>query len=82
LQFDRNKAFLGQFDYPGIARLKPGVTIEQASADIARMIPIALHSFPPQAGLTVKVFEDVRLAPKLRYLKQLLIGDIGKHYGC
>ncbi|MBV9404329.1 MAG: ABC transporter permease, partial [Acidobacteriaceae bacterium] len=78
LQFDRNKAFLGQFDYPGIARLKPGVTIQQASADIARMIPIALHSFPPEPGLTVKVFEEVRLAPKLRYLKQLLVGDIGK----
>ncbi|MBV8832311.1 MAG: ABC transporter permease [Acidobacteriaceae bacterium] len=78
LQLDRNKAFLGQFSFPGIARLKPGVKIEQASADIARMIPIALHSFPPQSGLTVKVFEDVRLAPKLRYLKQLLVGDIGK----
>ncbi len=78
LQLDRNKAFLGQFDYRGIARLKPHVTIQQASADIARMIPIALHSFPPQAGLTVKVFEDVRLAPKLRYLKQLLVGDIEK----
>jgi predicted permease len=78
LQLERNQAFLGQFDYPGIARLKPGVTIEQASADIARMIPIALHSFPPQAGLTVKVFEEVRLAPKLRYLKQLVVGDLGK----
>lgn len=78
LQLDRNKAFLGQFDFPGIARLKPGVTIQLASADIARMIPIALHSFPPQAGLTVKVFEDVHLAPKLRYLKQLLVGDIEK----
>ncbi len=78
LQFDRNKAFLGQFDYSGIARLKPGVTIQQASADIARLIPVALHSFPPQAGLTVKEFEDVRLAPKLKYLKQLLIGDLAK----
>ena len=26
----------------------------------------------------MKVFEDVRLAPKLRSLKQLLVGDIGK----
>ena len=78
LQLDRNKAVLGQFSFPGIARLKPGVTIEQASAGIARMIPIALHSFPPSPGLTVKVFEDVRLAPKLRSLKQLLVGDIGK----
>jgi putative ABC transport system permease protein len=78
LQLDRNKAILGQFNFPGVARLKPGATIEQASADVARMIPIALHSFPPQAGLTVKDFEDVRLAPKLQTLKQLLIGDIGK----
>ena len=78
LQLDRSKAFLGQFNFLGIGRLKPGVTIQQASADIARMIPIALHSFPPPPGLTVKIFEDVRLAPKLRYLKQALIGDIGK----
>jgi predicted permease len=78
LQLDRNKVFLGQFSYLGIGRIKPGVTIQQASADIARMIPIALHSFPPQPGLTVKIFEDVRLAPKLRYLKQALVGDIGK----
>ena len=66
LRFDRAQESLGGFDYPGIARLKPGVTIEQASADVARMIPIALHSFPPQPGLTVKEFEDVRLAPKSR----------------
>ena len=78
LQFDRNKAVLGQFSFPGIARLKPGVTVEQASADIARMIPIALHSFPPAPGTTVKIFEETRLAPKLRSLKQLVVGDIGK----
>ena len=78
LQFDRNKAFLGQFSYPGIARLKPGVTLEQASADIVRLIPIALRSFPPAPGLTIKEFEDVRLAPKIRYLKQLLVGDVAK----
>lgn len=78
LQLDRNKAVLGQFSFPGIARLKPGVTIQQASADIARMIPIALHSFPPAPGTTVKIFEETRLAPKLRSLKQLLVGDVGK----
>jgi putative ABC transport system permease protein len=78
LQFDRNKAFLGEFDYPGIARLKPGATIAQAGSDIARMIPIALHSFPRSPGLTLKEFEDVRLGPKLQYLKQKVIGDIAK----
>ena len=78
LQFDRTKEFLGGFDYPGIARVKPGVTIGQVNADVARMIPIALHSFPPPPGLTVKDFGDVRLAPKSRYLSEMLIGDIGK----
>ena len=78
LRFDRAQEFLGNFDYPGIARLKPGATIGQASADVARMIPLALHSFPPQPGLTVKEFEDVRLAPKSRYLSQTIVGDAGK----
>jgi predicted permease len=78
LQLDRNKTILGNVSYKGIARLKPGVTIEQAARDLARLIPIALHSYPPQPGFTVKAFEDVRLAPRLEYLKQSLIGDLSK----
>jgi len=82
VQLDRNQAILGQVDYRGIARLKPGVTIEQASADVARMIPIALHQFPPSPGLTLKEFEDVLFAPKLQFLGQKLIGDVAKRCGC
>ena len=78
VQLDRNKSLLGQVDYRGIARLKPGVTIEQASADVARLIPVALHGFPPEPGLTVKDFEEVRFAPKLQYLKSSLIGDLSQ----
>src|SRR5579862_865980 len=36
LQLDRNKTLLGHFQYSGIARLKPGVTLSEASADCAR----------------------------------------------
>ncbi len=36
-QLNRGKAFLGQFGYGRIARLKPGVTIEQARSDMTRM---------------------------------------------
>lgn len=32
MRFDRAKIFVGNFSYQGIARLKPGVTIEQANA--------------------------------------------------
>src|SRR6266700_3319240 len=34
-QFDRNKTHLGNFSYDGLARLKPGVIIEQVNADVA-----------------------------------------------
>ena len=39
-RFDRRKQILAGFGYQSIARLKPGVTIADASADIARLIPI------------------------------------------
>ncbi len=58
--------------------MRPGVTIGQAAADLARLIPIALHSYPPQPGFTVKAFEDVRLTPRLETLKNNLVGDLSK----
>jgi putative ABC transport system permease protein len=78
LVFERNKVTLGNFSYQGIARLKPGVTLSQASADVARMLPLSFASFPPPPGFNVKMFEEAQFAPKLRPLKQDLIGDAGK----
>ncbi len=75
-RFDRSKTFLGQFGFSGMARLKPGVTIEQANADVARLIPISLSRFPPFAGGSVKMFEEVRLRPNIRSLKDDLVGDV------
>ena len=77
LQFDRNKIFLGQFQYSGIARLKPGVSVAQASADCARLIPVALRSFPPFPGLSLASFERERITPAFTSLKASLLGDIG-----
>jgi len=76
-QFDRNKTFLGNFSYQGVARLKPGVTIQQASSDVARMIPIVLHTFQGPPGFSIRLFEDARLAPNIKELKQSVVGDIG-----
>src|SRR5581483_897812 len=53
-QFDRNKTVLGNFSYEGVARLKPGVTIAQANADGARMLPIVNRTFQPPPGFSVK----------------------------
>lgn len=38
LQFNRSEVFLGDFSYQMVARRKPGVTLDQANADMARML--------------------------------------------
>jgi predicted permease len=77
-RFDRNKIFLGNFSYEAVARLKPGVTLAQATADVARMIPIASRTFAPPPGFSLKIFEEARIGPNLRPLKQDVVGDVGK----
>ncbi|HEY7191315.1 MAG TPA: ABC transporter permease [Vicinamibacterales bacterium] len=77
-RIDRSKVFLGQFSYSGMARLKPGTTLEQANADAARMIPISLRRFPPFPGGNVKIFEEARITPAIRSLKDELVGDVEK----
>lgn len=76
-RFDRSKTYLGNFSYEGVARLKPGITVEQANADVARMLPIVMSSFPPPPGFSIKLFEEARIGPNLRPLKQDVVGDVG-----
>src|SRR5215472_1403113 len=78
LQLDRANTFLADFSYESVARLKPGVTLAQADADVARMLPIVQESFPMPAGLSPKVLEDARIGPNLRTLKQEVVGDMDK----
>jgi len=76
IQFDRSKILLGRFNFGGIARLKPGATIAQANADVARMIPIAIRAFPAPPGFSATMFEDARLGPLVQPLKQSLVGEL------
>lgn len=77
LQLDRNKVFIGNFSYQSIARLKPGVTMAQANADVARMLPMMGRKFPPAPGMNAKMIEEARLGPNVRPLKQDVVGDVG-----
>ena len=76
MRFDRSRVFLGNFSYQGIARLRPGVTLEQANADVGRMLPIWLKAWPAPMGLDRKVFENAHIGPGLTPLKQDIVGDI------
>jgi predicted permease len=76
-QWDRNKTKLGNFSERALARLKPGVTMEQASADMARLLPVVLRSFPAPEGFSSSMFEKARISPRLRPLKQDVVGNVG-----
>ena len=76
LRLDRSKTFLGSFSYAGIARLKPGATIAEANAEAVRVIPLAFQRFPPFPGFSQKLFEESRLAPRIRSLKDDLVGEV------
>ena len=78
LRFDRSAVRLAGYNLQAIARLRPGVTIQQANADVARMIGIELNQFPPPNGMSKQMMEDARLGPNVRPLLDDLIGDIGK----
>jgi predicted permease len=56
----------------GLARLKPGVTLAQANADVARMVD-AWKRVENRPQL-----EDLQLGPAVRPLKDDVLGDVGR----
>lgn len=73
LQPVRSAAVFPSFDGRGIARLKEGVTLREANADVARMMPILSEEFA-RPGTN---FENARFGPKLRWLKDSVVGNLG-----
>jgi predicted permease len=77
LAFDRNHQILAGFGFQGVARLKPGISIPQADADVAHMIPIWMDSYSNGPGTNPHVYETWKITPALLSLKQQVIGNIG-----
>jgi predicted permease len=69
---------IGGFGLNAVARLKPGVTPEEAAADIARMLPIWLDAWPMVQGFSVtrEAMKDWRITPLVRPLKDYLVGSV------
>ena len=78
LAFDRGKLILAGFGYEGVARLKPGVTIAEADADITRMLPIWMDSWTNPLGGNGRFYMRWRITPQLRPLKRQVIGNISE----
>ncbi|MDX2153167.1 MAG: ABC transporter permease [Bryobacteraceae bacterium] len=78
MRFERAKVFIGQFGFNALARLKPGVTLEAANADVARMLPMLVDRFPVAPGMSKKMVQDAGLGPLVRPLKQDVVGDVAR----
>ncbi len=77
-RLDRAAVPLISFCCQGIARLKAGVSLAQASADVARMIPMAPAKFRLNPGASAAGYRNTRIGPNLRFLKDELVGDVGR----
>jgi predicted permease len=76
LAFDRSKLILPGFGFQCVARLKRGATIAQASADIARLVPVWMNSWPAARGIDPHVYEAWQISPALRPLEDDVIGSV------
>jgi len=73
LQPSRAEASFPSSDGRAIARVKEGVTLAAASADVARMIRILGEEYTVREGF----FEETQFGAKLRWLKESVVGDLG-----
>jgi predicted permease len=76
MQWDRVTTTLGNFSGNAIARLKPGVSVQQAAADLERLLPVVTRTFPPPAGLSASFFERWHYTLRLSSLKEKVVGKV------
>ena len=76
LAFERNGLPLAGFGFQGVARLKPGIAITRANADLARLLPVWMDSWSNGPGSDGHFYENWRITPALRPLKQEVVGSV------
>jgi putative ABC transport system permease protein len=77
MKLDRATTQALGFNFQGLARLKPGVTIAQANADIGRLLPTLIDRFKMPPGFTREMYEAAKIGPLVRPLEIDVVGDIG-----
>jgi len=64
------------FDYRGVGRLRDGVSLEAAAADLQRLLPVVPEAYPGR--LTTKSIEQIRMRAVVRPLRDVVVGDVGR----
>jgi predicted permease len=76
LALDPVKEQLAGFAYRGIARLRPGVSISQANADLASLLTVWMDSWSNGPGSDPHWYLRWKITPALQPLKEAVVGSI------
>lgn len=76
IPFDPAHAQAGSFNYLGVGRLRDGVTIDAARADLARVLPHLLDEYP--SGIPPEMWKSAHIAPQVAPLRDWLVGDVAR----
>jgi putative ABC transport system permease protein len=63
------------FDYHAIARLRPGISLAVAAADLQRVLPTAPEEFPGR--LTSQAIAQMKMRAVVRPMRDVVVGGIG-----
>ncbi len=78
LAFDPTNEQLAGFAYRGIARLRTGVSIAQANADVASLLNVWMDSWQNGPGTDSHWYLKWEITPALQPLKETVVGSIQK----
>ncbi len=73
---DPSQTASAAFDYRGIGRLRDGVSLAAAAADLQRLLPHVPEAFPGR--LTTQAIAQIRMQAVVRPLRDVVVGDIGR----
>jgi len=76
LALDPTHQMLSGFAYRGIARLRPGISLGQANADVGRLLNVWMDSWSNGFGSDPHWFLNWRITPALQPLKDTVVGSI------
>jgi len=75
-RWDPSTAGMSDYSYQAIARLRPGVTLQEATDDVGRMIPLVVERYPD--GMSLEQVRQARIGPHLRPLTEELVGEVSR----
>ncbi|TAJ95277.1 MAG: ABC transporter permease [Gammaproteobacteria bacterium] len=76
MRLDPARQAHGIYSYQMLARLKPGVSLAEAQADLDRIRPIWFDAWPPFPGTTKEQFVNMQITPVAHPLLDDLVGGV------